>query len=373
MSAKGSPAGNHGVEWRSGKWRRPPAMLREMRVTHLIASGVDQIARTAMAWRSPQARRRSRAESLGPSARVDALAQIAAFYNTDAHLRDADAFFGAPQELRIDERRRDGARDLSWESSFEPLAVRDDYLALRENRRAHARWIPHPRSSGRDVAILLHGYRGGGFSFEARFGERALYEAMGLDTILFVLPHHGARGVPGRAPRFPASDPRVTNEALRQAIWDLRNLMAHLRRAGVERIAVHGTSLGGYTAALLGTVEPVDALVPMIPLASFADVALESGRFVGTRDEQRLQHAGLEAAHRSVSPFARPPRVPPERVIVVGGEVDRVTGMDHARKVQRHYEAELTTFTGGHIVQLGKSRARARVIEKLHALGLGRA
>ena len=87
-----------------------------------------------------------------------------------------------------------------------------------------------------------------------------------------------------------------------------------------------GMSLGGYSAALLATVEErLSFVVPMIPLASLAHAARSMGRFTGTPEEQHAQFEALDAAHRVVSPLARPPRVDPDRMLVTLTPVGRVT------------------------------------------------
>jgi predicted alpha/beta hydrolase family esterase len=90
--------------------------------------------------------------------------------------------------------------------------------------------------------------------------------------------------------------------------------------------------------------------VPIIPLSSLADFARDQGR-LGTGPNAAAQHAALEAANRVVSPFARPGRVAPERVLVVGAEADRVTPMAHAERVASHLGARLLRVGGGHLVQ----------------------
>ena len=102
---------------------------------------------------------------------------------------------------------------------------------------------------------------------------------------------------------------------------------------------------------------PDDFVAPIIPLASFADVALENERLVGTLEEQRAQHAALDRAHTVVSPFARAPKVEPRRMIVAGAAGDQICPIHHAERLARHFGADLVTFTGGHILQIGRRDA----------------
>lgn len=345
------------------------------------AASFDAIVGRAFTGRSASARKKSRAESLGPSERLGALGAIEALY-APALKGETDAFFGAPRAFSI-EGVRQGTRstkrgvvdvvDVRWPSRVAPFVgdVAPSFGAVRENHDAAARLFVG-RGGRRPAAILVHGYRGGHYPFGERVWPVSWLLDHGMDVALFVLPFHAIRATPGSGPRFPASDPRFTNEGFRQAIGDLRDLVATLRDRGADDVAVMGMSLGGYTSALLATVEKVSFVAPIIPLASLADFAMEAGRLVGTPEEQRAQHGALEGAHEVVSPFARPPLVPRGRAIVVGGEGDRITPLSHARKLTAHLGAELVTFPGGHILQFGRRAGFRAIGDRLRALGIFR-
>lgn len=352
------------------------------RVGPSLAATIDTLGARALWYRSPASRRRSAAEALGPTARIAALEAIAAAYGDPALIDDPDRFFGVPRRVTPDVRPvgrldRDGARaqveDVGWASRVDPfvadLAERCGDVA--ENLTARAR-VFRGGGAARPLAILVHGYRGGHFGFEERAWPVAGLLRRGLDVALFQLPHHGLRARPGGGPRFPGSDPRLTNEGFGQAVRDLRDLV-HLAKDGwgAPAVAVMGMSLGGYTTALLGTVEPaVDLVAPIIPLASLADAARDNGRLVGTDAEQAAQHRALEAAYRVTSPLARAPRLGPERAIVVAAEGDRITPLAHARRLADHYQAELVTFPGGHLLQLGRAEGFRAILRRLRSLGI---
>ena len=155
------------------------------------------------------------------------------------------------------------------------------------------------------------------------------------------------------SPPFPGADPRMTNEGFRQAMHDIRALVRWLRRRGAPQVGVMGMSLGGYTTSLLLTVEPDLAFgVPIIPMASVADFAHEKGR-LGPPAQAAEQHRLLEAANHVVSPFARPSLTAPDRVLIIGGEADRITPMRHAERLAGHFGAPLFRYAGGHLLQVG--------------------
>lgn len=350
-----------------------------------LAASVDRVVSRAITGRSERSRRRSRAESLGHEERLVALDQIARVYQAAEPLDQVDHFFGpaaaaTPDEAPAGSRDYRGIRaravDLSWPSRVQTFVdehrLAQSFREVTQNSRAAARLITGP-GTGRPVVILVHGYRAGSYPIEERVWPVGWLLSRGVDVALFVLPFHAVRADGARVPRFPGSDPRFTNEGFRQAIDDLRALRLHLAARGAPWVGAMGMSLGGYTVSLLATVDDGLAFVaPIIPLASFADVALAGGRLVGSAEQQALQHAGLERAHRVVSPFSRSAKVPGENVVVVGGEGDRITPLSHAERLAAHFSGELVTFPGGHLLQVGRSegfRAVGRMLERRGLIG----
>jgi pimeloyl-ACP methyl ester carboxylesterase len=335
------------------------------------ASSIDRAVVRAMQMRN--ARVRARAEALDHAERMRALEAIASTYALDD--LSPRAFFPDPPPIapRLDRVRRVGhveVLDATWESRYEPYGadVRERYLSHANNRSARARLflsdVPRP------AVILIHGYMGGQWLVEERQWPVSWLVRKGLDVVLPVLPFHAVRG-DGGPPHFPGADPRYTNEGFRQAAHDLRSIVAFLRARGAPSVGVMGMSLGGFTTALLATVEPELAFaVPMIPLASIADFAREQGRFTGSPQEADLQHEALERANFPVSPLARPCLLSPERVLVIAAEADRITPIAHARKIADHFGARLVTIPGGHLLQIGRGDAFREVARLLGRLGI---
>lgn len=351
------------------------------RVVTPITATFDRAASALIFGRSERSRRRSRAESLGPTERMRALEEVERFYSRPEWLGDEiEAFFPgvAADELREEPVGRIGSSgtivDLRWRSALAPLIDEPEVRRRLEERAgtnhvAIARMYAH-LDRPRPAILLLHGYMGGVFAVEElAFPVRWLFER-GLDVVLAVLPHHGPRGVAGRRPLLPSSDPRVTIESFRHAIVDLRTLVATLRARGAPAVGAMGMSLGGYTTTLLSTIEPLDFAVPMIPLASIADFARDGDRLVGTATQRREQHEALERAHRVVSPLARPSKVDPARALVIAGEGDRITPRAHADKIAAHLGAPLHAFHGGHLLQVGRDEAFREVARLLARAGL---
>jgi pimeloyl-ACP methyl ester carboxylesterase len=339
------------------------------------AAAVDRAATLAANASSARARKKSRAESLGHDARLEALAHIEALYPPNAA-----EFFRSPRAIAVSERAVRGESklrvvDVSWPSEPTTFApeIAERFARYAHNQVACARLFLH--STPRPVAILIHGYLGGQYAFEQRVWPVEWLGRLGFDVALFVLPFHALRGDPSRkgAPPFPGSDPRVTNEGFRQAMGDLRDLTRWLRERGHPAVGVIGMSLGGYSTALAATLEPELAFaVPMIPLASLADFARDQGRLGRSHAETAAQHRALDRVHRVVSPLHRAPVVPPERTLVIGARADRITPLAHARRLAHHFEAPLETWAGGHLLQLGRADKFRRIGRLLDELELTR-
>lgn len=302
--------------------------------------------------------RRRGTDRLDHGARVNTLAAIEAHYPVDA-----PGFFRPARPIRPTRTPVPGepnAVDLVWESGYETFSplLADRWRGVPSNGWVHARHCGPPRRGGppRPVIVLVHGYLGGHFAVERKVFPVEWLLAAGLDVVLYTLPFHGLRAERNRRfPRFPGSDPRVTIEGLRQASGELVDLIGHLRGSGHPHVGLMGMSLGGYTTALLATIEPGLAFaVPLIPLADFADFAREQGRLSTAPGAAMREHALLEAAYRVVSPLARTPAIEGRRVLVLAAEHDRVTPVRHAERLAAHFRAPLVTFGGGHLWQVGR-------------------
>ncbi len=354
-----------------------PAVIQ--RATKKLLGGaaavVDRAATLAAYASSQSARRHSRAERLGHDGRMGALAALARMYPPDAA-----GYFRAPRQIAPSERllrwNAGGSRviDLVWPSDYstwEP-SIAERYGRSVENRSAAARVFLGP--TPRPAVILVHGYMAGRYDVEQRIWPIEWLDRIGLDAALFVLPFHAVRGSArrfGKPPPFPGSDPRMSNEGFRQAMGDFVDLVSWFLDHGHPAVGVMGMSLGGYTTALAATVEPRLAFaVPIIPLASLADFARDQGRLGEHPEQTELQHRALETVHEVVSPLHRKPLVSGERVLIVGARADRITPVEHARRLAHHFGAPLESWHGGHLLQFGRAEKFRRIGRLLDGLGL---
>ncbi len=352
-------------------------MLR--RILNSAASRFDATVGAAMLARGERDEATSDAAKMPHEARLAVLSEMADLYGNTEWITHPEQFFQAPTLVPMTVHRvrsmagvePGSVLDATWTSNFEPwcVDVREEYLSHEQNRIAAARLFLHTKP--KPAAILLHGYRCGHFALEERIWPVQWLYDRGMDVALMVLPFHAVRGK--RGPQvFPSGDPRITIEGFRQIMLDVRTLAAALRERGCPSVGVMGMSLGGYASGLLATIDDEIAFAaPIIPCASIADVARTMGLLVGTPEQQAQQHDALDAVLRVTSPLARASRVLPERLIVVGASGDRITPMDHAQRLAKHFGAHLETFHGGHVLQFGRAdafRAVGRMLERVGIL-----
>jgi pimeloyl-ACP methyl ester carboxylesterase len=308
----------------------------------------------------------------GSEQRVALLTEMAERYSAVAHAGyHPEPVTISPSTRQVGELSRGlGIVDLTWSCPYRAYLpdLSERYLRTRENHVAAARLFTRERP--RPLAIIIHGYMTGRFAFEQRIWPISWLDSLGLDVALFTLPFHGSRADPARRgkPEFPGSDPLFANEGFRQAMVDLRGLARFFRERGHPALGLLGMSLGGYTASLAATLEPVDFLVPIIPLASLADFALEQRALSPAPEIAAREHALLERIHAPVSPLHAPSRLQPGRALVIGARADRITPVSHARRVATHLSAPLHTWQGGHLLQFGRGQAFERVAELLRGL-----
>ncbi len=327
------------------------------------AAVVDRAATLAASAQTRRRRKRNRSESLSHEKRLETLAALAALYP------EGDGFFQAPGVVsprRERVRALDGGvvEDMRWDSGYRPFLsdVADRYRG-GGGPAAVRLWRHHPGAPPRPVLILGHGYMAGQHQVEERVWPSSWLFRGGLDLAYFVLPHHGVRGARGmRPPRFPGSDPRITVEGFRQAMYELQSLVGWFLDAGHPRVGIMGMSLGGYTTSLAATVESrLHCAVPVIPLTSIADFARDQGRLGSSIEEETLQHQALDAVHRVVSPLHRAPVVPADRLLIVAAEADRITPVAHARRLGDHFGVSVETWHGGHLLQFGRREKFRRI------------
>jgi pimeloyl-ACP methyl ester carboxylesterase len=293
------------------------------------------------------------------------------FYRAVADRANVDEVFPRPEGIPEVSRRPDRARNAPAGAIVERLGFRSGYRALNpalqekfdtltRNQTVSAQYWRHG-DGPRPTLVVVHGFILDSYAINSRFLHLADFFREGYDIVLCTLPFHGSR----RERWAPYSGHGVfsygvchLNETIRQGVQDIRLLLNWLEGEGVEKIGATGISLGGYTTALLAaTEERLHFCIPIVPVASLTDVIFEwapAGPLI--RIGMRLANISIpEARHVMAlqSPLTWTPKLPRERLMIVGGAGDRVVPPKHARLLWDHWERpRLHWFPGNHLIHL---------------------
>jgi len=268
---------------------------------------------------------------------------------------------------------------LVFESGYEPWPDepgRDRWLAHEANRTAHAWVLRHRDDEPRPWLICLHGFgTGTPFMDIPGFRARRLHRRFGLNLVFPTLPLHGHRRI-GRisGEGFMSYDLIDGVHAISQTMWDTRRVLSWVRAQGATKIGVYGISLGGYSAALLSTLEDdLHGVIAGIPPTDFPALF----RHHAPRSlHKRARHYDLigESAtdvHRVVSPLAQPPRVPFERRFVYAGLGDRMATPAQAYRLWDHWgRPRISWYAGNHVGYIWSGKVNRFVAESLQESGL---
>ncbi|BBY27633.1 alpha/beta hydrolase family protein [Mycolicibacterium sediminis] len=296
------------------------------------------------------------------------------FYADLAAGKDPAASFPAPtRPPRVSTRpanpiaewtARGRVENLRFASSFEAVnpAVRDRRLGYARNSVVHAQhWRhddgPHP------TLCLIHGFMGSAYLFNGLFFSLPWFYRAGYDIVLYTLPFHGRRaerGSPFSGYGYFADGLAGFAEAMAQAVHDFRSVLDHLEYTGVDRIALTGMSLGGYTSALIAGVDDrVQAVIPNVPVvtpdAAFddwfpANLLVKLGNRM-THTDQDL----MTAASAYHSPLNYRPLVPKDRRLIITGLGDRLAPPEQAERLWQHWDrCAFHWFPGNHVLHVSQ-------------------
>lgn len=271
---------------------------------------------------------------------------------------------------------------VTFPSAWEPKADepgRSRWMSHLANRSAHA-WIARAEPASSTWMVCVHGFGMGAnplFDLNAFRAPQLL--RMGVNVAVSVLPLHGRRSG-GRAPGegFMSIDLVDSMHGIAQAAWDVRRLVAWLRRdQGAERVGLFGHSLGGHVVSLAAGLEPgLACVIAGIPVVDLPDLFRRHSTPAIAKRAERSGALGPTAddVHRVVSPLAIPCLVPDGGRYVFGGLGDRMATFGHAHRLWLHWgRPRLATYEGGHVGFYWSGAVRQLVSEALTESGLARA
>lgn len=238
--------------------------------------------------------------------------------------------------------------------------VRADYARHHHNHQVVAQHWRHP-DGPRPTLIFMHGVVADAFWFNSvMFSLRWFYQ-QGYDILLYTLPFHGYRGGhfdPFSGFGYFAHGVAQTNEAMLQAVYDLRIWINYLEAQGAPAIGVSGLSLGGYITALAAAADARLAFaIPNAPVVMPVDMLLEWQPMAWALRRLMAKHdLGITELRHAMAvhcPLTWQPAIAPERLLVIGGAGDRFTPPRYVRALHEHWVgSQLHWFPGNHVVHL---------------------
>lgn len=300
-----------------------------------------------------------------------------AFYADLATRHDPTVSFPAPRRKpRVSTRPADrvttriargNVEHLTFDSSFEPVnpKMRSLWSRLDRNNVVHAQhWRHDPDPHGpRPTLCVIHGFLGSAYLFNGLFFSLPWFYRSGYDILLYTLPFHGARaqrGSPFSGFGFFQFGMAGFAEAMAQSIHDFRSAVDHLESTGVDRIALTGMSLGGYTSALIASVEDrLQAVIPNVPVVNpeemFDDWYPASTLVSLGRRFSGMSEDSAYAASAYHSPLNYAPLLPRERLLIITGLGDRLAPPEQAETLWNHWDhCALHWFPGNHVLHVSQ-------------------
>lgn len=296
------------------------------------------------------------------------------FYAELATAQDPEVSFPAPAEPpRVSTRAANPVAELiahgrveniAFRSGFTPVnpAMREQWGGFDRNNMVRAQhWRhndgPHP------TLCVIHGFMGSPYLANGLFLSLPWFYRSGYDVLLYTLPFHGRRAErfsPFSGYGYFAHGFGGFSEAMGQAVHDFRSVMDYLEYTGVDRIALTGISLGGFTSALLASVDDrIQAVIPNVPVVTpdrTIDEWFPANKLVAV--ERLATHSDPElnaAATRYASPLNYRPLVPKDRRLIIAGLGDRLAPPQQAEILWQHWDrCAFHWFPGNHLLHVSQ-------------------
>ncbi|TRW88078.1 alpha/beta fold hydrolase [Mycolicibacterium sp. 018/SC-01/001] len=255
-------------------------------------------------------------------------------------------------------------RNIRFDSSFTAVnpALREQCAGFVRNNVVHAQHWRHD-DGPRPTLCLIHGFMGSAYLFNGLFFALPWFYRSGYDVMLYTLPFHGRRAEqysPFSGHGYFAHGFAGFCEAMAQAVHDFRSILDYLEYTGVDRIALTGMSLGGYTSALIASVDDrIQAVIPNVPVVTpdrTVDEWFPANKLMALRSWLSGTDSELtDAATMYSSPLNYRPLPAKERRLIIAGLGDRLAPPEQAEMLWEHWDrCDFHWFPGNHVLHVSQ-------------------
>ena len=234
---------------------------------------------------------------------------------------------------------------ITWRSPIE--------TKFPANNTARADFFPSSRGWSAPTVIMLHAFMS---ARDTGYRQCATqFNRLGWNACFVHLPYHYSRVPPGywNGELAITADLIRLAEGLRQAVIEVRQLMAALRAHGCREFGLLGTSYGGWIGALLAMVERDFRFVAlMAPIVNIEHAIWENPATIVIRRELRRAriepHLLTRHFHLS-SPLHNPPLCDAGRVLFAAGDFDSIVRSVDIESIHQKWRgSELLRVPQGH-------------------------
>jgi len=256
----------------------------------------------------------------------------------------------------------------SWPSSYQPVNpdFRKLYEQYQEDWTVYALYFKQKKPV-KAAVVMTHGWTGGDVRSQAQTRTNRITRPLelGFDVLFIQQPYHGRRAPKGSffsGSMFLSTEVSRLNEAMCQAVTDMRSGIRWLKAHDYKVVGMYGGSLGGVVTLATAVAEPqLDFAIAWVPPSSWADLTSNSQLVPYVVQGIWNSGIGFDAAREifyPASPANFKPAIAKEDVLIVAGMGDNFVPVNQPIIVWENWgKPGIYWFPGGHVMNFGSKQA----------------